>query len=129
MARKTAFTISPTKLRTYLQCPAQYRLEYIDKLGRFYHRARAGFAFGHSLHRALDSFHNSGGAEAVTAEALTASLDAVWVKAGYSGDEQETAYREEAVRILQEYHAAHTVPAERPAEAPPRRPCSTPRRR
>ncbi len=119
MARK--FVISPTKLRTYLLCPAKYRLEYIDKLGRFYHRARAGYAFGHSLHRALDAFHNAGGTETVTAEDLTASLETVWVAKGYTDTEQETAFREEGVRILQEYHAASVAARSAAAEpeAPP----------
>ncbi len=115
MPRK--FVISPTKIRTYKLCPAMYRLEYIDKLGRFYHRARAGFAFGHSLHRALDTFHHAGGAEAVTPEELTASLDQLWVAKGYEGTEQETAFREEGERILQAYHAAHVADATRRAEA------------
>ena len=117
MARK--FVISPTKLRTYLLCPAKYRLEYIDKLGRFYHRARAGYAFGHSLHRALDAFHNAGGTEAVTAEDLTASLETVWVATGYTDATQETAFREEGVRILQEYHAASTAARSAAPEVPP----------
>ncbi|MBC8103565.1 MAG: PD-(D/E)XK nuclease family protein [Cytophagales bacterium] len=90
----------------YEQCSAKYRLEYIDKVGRFYHRARAGQAFGHSLHRALDAFHLAGGAEAVPAETLTASLEALWITKGYAGEEQEHEYRAEGVRILQEYHAA-----------------------
>lgn len=117
MARK--FVISPTKLRTYLTCPAKYRLEYIDRLGKFYHRARAGYAFGNSLHRALDAFHNAGGAESVSAEALTASLEQVWVAGGYAGTEQEAAYREEGLRILQEYHAAAVTARETVPEAPP----------
>ena len=115
MPRK--FVISPTKLRTYLTCPAKYRLEYVDKLGRFYHRARAGYAFGNSLHRALDAFHNAGGADAVTPQDLAASLDEVWVAKGYEGTEQETAYREEGMRILLEYHAAAVAAAGRDAEA------------
>jgi ATP-dependent helicase/DNAse subunit B len=120
LARK--FVISPTKLRIYSACEAKYRLEYIDKIGKFYHRSRAGFAFGNSLHRALDAFHNAGGAETVPAEALTASLDELWVAKGYTGNEQEAAYRAEGVRILQEYHAAQQAvladSAER-EEAPP----------
>ena len=120
MARK--FVISPTKLRTFYQCPAQYRLEYVDKLGRFYHKARAGFSFGHSLHRALDKFHNEGGAEAVSAEELNTSLDTLWVKSGYEGAAQESAYKDEAARILSTYHAAsQTARQEREAvpDAPP----------
>jgi putative RecB family exonuclease len=120
LARK--FVISPTKLRLFLTCEAKYRLEYIDKLGKFYHRSRAGFAFGNSLHRALDAFHNAGGAEAVPAEELAASLEQLWVAKGYSGEEQEAEYRAEGLRILQEYHAAQqavlTEATER-EEAPP----------
>jgi hypothetical protein len=54
--RKNRFVVSPTRLRIYLTCAAKYRLEYVDKLGRFYHRARAGYAFGHSLHRRSTPF-------------------------------------------------------------------------
>lgn len=119
MPRK--FVISPTKLRTYYACPAMYRLEYVDKLGRFYHRARAGHAFGHSLHRALDSFHNAGGADAVTAEDLSASLEQVWVAKGYAGEEQEEAFREQGRRMLEAYHAAEVERRQAaPAEAPPK---------
>ncbi|GAB4457463.1 MAG: PD-(D/E)XK nuclease family protein [Armatimonadaceae bacterium] len=117
MARK--FVISPTKIRTFHQCAAKYKLEYIDKVGRFYHRAQAGYSFGHSLHRALDAFHNAGGAENVPVETLTASLDQLWVQSGYKDSEQEQAYREEAVRILQQYHAAHEEQVKTTEEAPP----------
>lgn len=117
MARK--FVISPTKLRTYALCAAKYRLEYIDKVGKFYHRARAGYAFGHSLHRALDTFHNAGGAEVVSAEDLAASLKGAWVAKGYTDADQETAYREEGLRILHEYHAAATAARAAQAEDVP----------
>lgn len=120
MARK--FVVSPTKLRIFNACEAKYRLEYIDKIGKFYHRSRAGFAFGNSLHRALDAFHNAGGAESVPAEELTASLDQLWVAKGYTGGEQEAEYRAEGLRILQEYHAvqqAVVADAAKRADAPP----------
>jgi RecB family exonuclease len=120
MARK--FVLSPTKIRTYRECPAKYRLEYIDRLGRFYHRARAGFSFGHSLHRVLETFHAEGGAQAVTADDLKQALGSAWVGSGYESAAQEQAYREEAGRILEAYHAADTAvrqEAERQAVAPP----------
>lgn len=111
------FVVSPTKLRMYQRCACEYRLEYIDKIGRFYHRARPGFAFGHSLHRALDAFHGAGGAEAVTAEALTESLQEVWVAKGYGNEAQEDAFRSEGLRILQEYHEAQTGAREAAVQA------------
>lgn len=110
MPRK--FVISPTKLRIWNRCHAEYRLEYIDKIGKFYHKARAGFAFGHSLHRALETFHSAGGVETVDAETLTESLGAAWVAKGYAGEEEETAFKQEAGRILSDYHAAQVTRTE-----------------
>ncbi|MDX1931051.1 MAG: PD-(D/E)XK nuclease family protein [Capsulimonadales bacterium] len=117
MARK--FVLSPTRLRMYFRCPAEYRLEYIDKLGRLYHRARAGHAFGHSLHRALEAFHAAGGSETVSEQALTDSLETLWVAKGYQGEEQEAQFREEGARILREYHAAQVAARDALQTAPP----------
>jgi RecB family exonuclease len=114
MPRK--YTISPTKLRLYQECPAQYRLEYIEKLGRFYHKARAGFSFGHTLHRALEEYHAAGGATVLSAEQLEDSLRTLWVAQGYESKEQEVAFQAEGVQILQQYHAAQVAALERSAE-------------
>ena len=103
MARK--FTVSPTKLRTFYQCPAKYKLEYIEKLGRFYRKPRAGFSFGASLHNVLEQFHAQGGAESVTVETLTETLAAKWQSQGYKDAQQEQTYKAEAVKILETYHA------------------------
>ena len=103
MARK--FTVSPTKLRTFYQCPSKYKLEYIEKLGRFYRKPRAGFSFGASLHNVLEQFHAQGGAESVTVETLTETLAAKWQSQGYKDAQQEQTYKAEAVKILETYHA------------------------
>nr|WP_309693576.1 PD-(D/E)XK nuclease family protein [Armatimonas sp.] len=99
------FTVSPTKLRTFYQCPAKYKLEYIEKLGRFYRKPRAGFSFGASLHNVLEQFHAQGGAESVTVETLTETLAAKWQSQGYKDAQQEQTYKAEAVKILETYHA------------------------
>lgn len=98
--------LSPTRIRIFRECAAQYRLEYVDRLGRLYHRPRAGFSFGSSLHRALETFHAAGGAEAVTAEELGETLTRAWVPQGYESREQETQWKAEALRIVEAYHAA-----------------------
>ena len=117
------FLVSPTKLRTFYQCPAKYRLEYIERLGRFFHRARPGFSLGHSLHRVLDTFHNAGGAQNVSAQSLAASLDSAWVASGYENPAEETAFRDQAVEMLHAYHAAQEQAlaslADDPAAPPP----------
>jgi len=102
--RKPEF--SPTRLRHYLMCPTYYRIEYVDKNGRFYHRAQAGWAFGSTLHQTLQSFHEEGGAASVTQEQLVERLDQTWISSGYRTPGVEEAHRAEAERILENYHEA-----------------------
>lgn len=108
--RKPEF--SPTRLKTFLACPMMYRLEYVDKVGRFYHRARAGYTFGSTLHQTLQNFHEAGGSAAVSAPELVANLDATWQSQGYKDAEHEQTHREEAARILETYHALSETRAE-----------------
>ena len=102
--RKPEF--SPTRLKTFLSCPMMYRLEYVEKLGRFYHKARAGFTFGSTLHQTLQNFHEAGGSAEVSAEQLVKRLEADWQSQGYRDSAQEQAHKEAAVQILATYHAA-----------------------
>ncbi len=103
---------SPTRLRSFLSCPMMYRLDYVDKVGKFYHRARAGFTFGSTLHQALQTFHQDGGTAAVSAPELVAKMETVWQSQGYESAAHEAEYKVEAVRILETYHAAAGVRAE-----------------
>ena len=89
-----------------------YRLDYVDKVGRFYHRARAGFTFGSTLHQALQTFHQDGGTAAVSAPELVAKMETVWQSQGYESAAHEAEYKAEAVRILEVYHAASEARAE-----------------
>ncbi|MDQ2799054.1 MAG: PD-(D/E)XK nuclease family protein [Armatimonadota bacterium] len=98
--------LSPTRIRTFLSCPMMYRLDYIEKVGRFYHRARAGFTFGSTLHQALQTFHQEGGSASVSAPELVAKMETVWQSQGYQDAAQEQAHKEEGARILETYHAA-----------------------
>ncbi len=98
--------LSPTRLRTFLTCPMMYRLDYIEKVGRFYHKARAGYAFGSTLHQALQTFHEQGGTTAVSATELIAHMETGWQSQGYRDAAHEQEHKEAAVRILETYHAA-----------------------
>ena len=108
--RKPEF--SPTRLRAFLSCPMMYRLDYVEKVGKFYHRARAGFTFGSTLHQALQTFHEDGGSAAVSAPELVAKMETVWQSQGYESLEHEQAHKEEAAKILTIYHAASEARAE-----------------
>ena len=111
MPRK--FTVSPTKLRTFSECPAQYRWEYQERLGRFYHKARAGYSFGTTLHKTLEAYHAAGGPENVSLEVLQTSLTQNWISPGYENSEQETHFQIEGQKILEAYHTAQVESKER----------------
>lgn len=89
-----------------MACRMMYRYEYIDKIGRFYHRARIGNSFGATLHQALQDFHAAGGAEQEDAEALGQRAISVWRSAGYQDVVQEEKYQALAVELLAKYHEA-----------------------
>ncbi len=108
--RKPEF--SPTRLKAFLSCPMLYRLDYIEKVGRFYHRARAGFTFGSTLHQTLQTFHEEGGSAAVSAPELIAQMETAWQSQGYRDAAHEQSSKEEAVKILETYHAASQTRAD-----------------
>ncbi len=97
--------LSPTKIKTYLECPVKYRYIYLDKIGKFYQKARSYYSFGTSLHHVLQEFHQEGAAHSV--EELTSTLQTSWVSAGYDTQEQEIEHQEKGREIVAAYHAAH----------------------
>ncbi len=102
MARKPS--LSPTKIQTYLECAVKYRWIYVDRLGRYYQRARAPLSFGNTLHQVLHAFHE-GGATA-SAEEVIEHLQKAWIPAGYESAAQENAYLAVGAQIVEAYHAA-----------------------
>jgi RecB family exonuclease len=98
-------TLSPTRIAAYLECAVKYRYIYIDKVGRFYMRARSHYSFGSTLHHVLQTFHEQGATHSV--EEMTETLEQNWIKAGYESTEQEEAHRAAGTHIVQVYHTAH----------------------
>ncbi|HEX5324744.1 MAG TPA: PD-(D/E)XK nuclease family protein [Capsulimonadaceae bacterium] len=112
--RKTPkLRLSPTRIAAFMACRMLYKYEYIDKIGRFYHRARAGNSFGATLHQALQDFHTAGGAQSEDAQALGERAIAVWRSAGYADTNQEVRHQALAVEILEKYHEVASERADR----------------
>ncbi|MEP6757012.1 MAG: PD-(D/E)XK nuclease family protein [Chthonomonadales bacterium] len=95
-------TLSPTRINAYLDCAMKYRYIYLEKIGRFFFKPRAGLSFGSTLHQVLQTFHE-GGAQQDPAE-LVEQVETRWISAGYNSPEQEHEYREASVGIVQRYH-------------------------
>ena len=103
LGRKPIF--SPTRLNAYLDCAVKYRYLYIDKIGKFYQKARAGYSFGSTLHHALQTFHEQGGV--ASKEEMTTQMERSWISAGYESVEQEKQTKETGVQIVEAYYTAH----------------------
>jgi putative RecB family exonuclease len=99
--------LSPTRINTFLECAVKYRYVYVDKVGRFYLRARAGYSFGSTLHHVLQQFHEQGGVH--TAQEMAAEVEHSWIAAGYETPQQEQEHREAGQRIVEAYHEAHQL--------------------
>lgn len=98
-------TFSPTRLLTYLECAVKYKYVYIDKIGRFYFKAKPQLSFGSTLHHVLQNFHEQGASH--TQEEMVATLETQWISAGYTSQEEEVKHREAGEKIVQAYHTAH----------------------
>ena len=96
--------LSPTRIGSFLTCRMMYKYDYLDKIGRFFHRARAGNSFGATLHQALQGFHEAGGAATEDAAQLGERVIDNWRSAGFKSPEEETQHKELAVTVMQQYH-------------------------
>jgi putative RecB family exonuclease len=105
-ARKpTKLVLSPTRISTYVACPLMYKFVYVDKIAKFYYKPKTAHSFGASLHRALQEFHERGGANAQSAQQLASHFRDAWVSVGYSSFREEQSQFEDGLRILRNYHA------------------------
>jgi putative RecB family exonuclease len=96
--------LSPTRIATFLACRVMYKYDYIDRIGKFYHKSRAGSSFGATLHQALQEFHEAGGTANESADDLTARAMSLWRSAGFTDAAEEAAHKELAGEVLQKYH-------------------------
>jgi putative RecB family exonuclease len=108
MARPSKLRLSPTRIGTFLACRVMYKYDYIDRIGRFYHKASAGNSFGSTLHQALHDFHVAGGVVAEDSEVLAKRAIQSWRSAGYRDEADEERHRELAISLLQSYHNAES---------------------
>jgi putative RecB family exonuclease len=97
-------TLSPSRFTTYLACPVMYRWMHIDPRGRWYRKAKGYFAFGASLHKVLQQFHEQGGVGTVTKETLIANYESGWIEAGYESDEDSRKHMEMGREMLASYY-------------------------
>lgn len=103
-------TLSPSKITTYLACPAKFGWTYMKPRGRWYMRAKSYYSFGSSLHRVLERFHDSGDTGVETTHEALAALEESWLDAGFTSAEEMADAYGEGKNIIERYVEEHEVP-------------------
>jgi RecB family exonuclease len=91
-AVQCSFAGTPTRLLSWLQCPRQYRLRYVDRPSPPAGPSSAHASFGASVHAALAHWWRLAPRERT--DAMAGQLvDAHWQSAGYRDQQQEDRFR------------------------------------
>lgn len=101
MARK--FSLSPTRISTFLACPTKYFWTYLDSRGRYFMRSKSYFSFGTSLHTVLQRFHDSKDTGVESKEQAIAALEESWIDAGYSSSQEMLEALGDGKEVLEAY--------------------------
>ena len=93
--------LSYSAISTYLTCPAQYKLQYVD--GRETLPAPA-LSFGSSVHSALEWLYSVPTPDPRPLDELLEYLETCWVSEGYDTPEEEARYFLQAKSTLELYY-------------------------
>ena len=107
MAKPLDFSYS--RMGMYLECPRKYHFRYIKRIPE---KPRSYFAFGHSVHNALQFLYDPQKPSAPTEKELLAEFSREWrlldYKAkGYSSPEQEEKDFDAGKKMVSAYYSAH----------------------
>lgn len=102
-----AFSFS--KLSMYEECPLKFKFRYIDKLPE---KPKPYFAFGNSVHAALEFFHDPSHKEAPPLEKLLAAFKDEWDAGdwrakGYADPSRSDADYQAGLKMLTGYYRKH----------------------
>ena len=106
------YPCTPSRLRTWLDCPRRYRMTYLDRPAPPKGPPWAHNSFGASVHNALAGWWRLPlGARTVPAAGQL--LERGWITEGYADDAQSAQHRERA-RLMVERYVATLDPAVEP---------------
>lgn len=100
IGRIDMLSVTPTKLSDYLICPHKYKLKHINKIENA--TASAALSFGRTMHRALESLHQSE-KELKDFTEVSELLTRYWEVGAYSNAEEDERYFAKGCRALQSY--------------------------
>ncbi len=98
------YSCTPSRLRTWLDCPRRYRMTYLDRPPLSKGPPWAHNSLGASVHNALANWWRLPRAER-TVSAAGALLESGWIDEGYADDAQSTACMRRSRAMVQDYAA------------------------
>lgn len=96
--------LSHSSISMFNECPQKYKFKYIDKLPE---KPRHFFAFGQSVHSALEYFYGVKALPAPSLDDVLGYYKEHWVSAGYKDPGQEAQYFEDGKGILTAFYHKH----------------------
>ena len=94
--------MSYTQVSTYLECPLEYRLRYIERLPS---RPKGYFSFGNTLHRCLAFYFQKKRPPAVAS--VLQFYEKVWSSQGYASADDEVRDKALGIKILTQFCQDH----------------------
>ncbi|MBO0804680.1 MAG: PD-(D/E)XK nuclease family protein [Nocardiopsaceae bacterium] len=107
------YSCTPTRLRTWLECPRRYRMSYLDRPGPPKGTPWAHNSLGASVHNSLAAWWRLPLARRTVA-AAGSLLERGWIAEGFADDAQSARYRAWAREMVEGY-VAGLDPADEPA--------------
>jgi RecB family exonuclease len=96
--------LSYSAISTYLNCPLQYKLQYLDGLPTL---PSPALSFGSSLHSALEWLYSVPTPDPPPLPGLLEHLESCWVSEGYESAEEEARYFLQGRSTLEVYYRNH----------------------
>lgn len=93
--------LSYSAISTYLECPLQYKLIYIDKLKRL---PKPYFSFGRSLHKATEYFYSGMFTTPPSLSEFLKYYEENWESEGFESKEEEKKHFELGKKILDKFY-------------------------
>ena len=97
--------ITPSRIEDFEACPLRFDLLHVRHASPGSRRPSPQLSLGISVHECLYRFHEGGGHKVFGPEVMTRLLERSWIGEGYADDAEQSSYREEAIRVCEQYYA------------------------
>lgn len=106
--------LSATSLRTYLRCPQQWKLKYVDRLPE---EPKPFFNLGSAVHAALEVMYDGRVASPAPLLEMIRAFEEEFDPEAYPSEEERERRRADGLRMVRDFHEEHAGEEFRPAMA------------